>query len=484
MLRKILPILSLLGATAVVSCAFIRDFDELQAGGPIAGAAGTAAAGGAAGAAGSACEACDDHDPCTRDTCVADGTCHHYSNGAILDGVDATIGAGTAQAVTLTGSAQRFYAAVVTGDAAASTVTLYSLGPADDTPVLGPTVQGPRGLGGGTLRAVPGAAVALVAQTDIPNHVLAYAAVTETGSVGSVWRFTLSPTLQPVPGAQPERLSAANRDDYLMAQRGPIAWQMGSTVHGAWIGDDGTTIHLNSTGQLLNRSLGNGSTAVQSIAPLGNGTDPGVLWLGAGTPAQGFGQVVGALAPSLLALCPAEGQFLSASTSHLTGGVWIASMTRALTDGITDELRMLGCAGTACTVSDSGCGQQPSAGMYDAVTALQQSPSETQVAYEAVLTPQYLGPTEVAAYFQVIRIDFGTDPVGARALFPDLSGLEVARVASAVPLAIGSPSVAFSGTDRVAVAWIQPAAAGGPPEARIQRYQLCPFTADDLAAAP
>jgi hypothetical protein len=516
-MRQLFTFVAMLCAPAVAACVLIRDFDELQDGdgadrvtagtgaaaadaGAAGGAAGSGGANDTAGAAGSGCD-CDDHDPCTRDACDADGRCRHYSNGAILDGLSAAEGSGKAEVVTLSGNAQGFYAAVTSGDGVDSEVTLYSFGPNDTDLVQGPSVAERRVLGVGSLRAVPGAAVALVAEDQAPFNVEVVAAVTDEpsgvrlddGRLASVWQITLDAGLQPLDPPAGQRLSQGVEGDYVVGQRGPIAWQLG-TVHAAWIGAGWTDVHV-STDRARHPSLGDGSSLVAAIAPLGDTSSrPGVLWFtapSADSYGQAYAQIIGSATPDPIDGCPMEGEFIAAHTSELRTGLWVASWTRATrdasgeVDGVFGEIQMVGCGATGCALTvDEGqtldCSDQPRPGMYDAVIAMLTPASEPGIVYEALFTPQSLEDGEAAAYLQVVRLDFN-DLERSVMLFLGL-GREVARVPSGG--AVFSPAVAFSGTDRLAVAWVEASSATGQREAHFERYRLCPLTQDDEEAGP
>jgi len=510
-MRAIFGLVAALSVTAISSCMFIRDFDELQSEGEDAsagssGEGGSGAAGAHPGTGGSAGEAggggstedcesdCDDDDPCTNDVCDG-GVCRHYSAGAIADGLSATAPDADAQVLFLTGSPSGFYASVTSGNGADSAVALYSFDNEDSDLRVGPAVNDSRVLGGNALRAVPGARVALVAERETPYLVHVFAALTDAsasslpleGDLANVWQLTLDSDLEPLEPAGVQRLSGLT-PDYYVGQLGPIAWPSGNVYHSAWIGENRTAVYLRSKNTSLQRTLGDGSTPVAAIAPLGDvDSNPGVIWLSAGQPARAYGQVVGLAGPSELSGCPdIAGDFYSTHSSEIRSGLWVASFTRLVHDGnevtgVNTELQVLGCAAESpsCSVlvDDGGldCTTQPMNGAYDLVTAILTRANEPNIIYEAILLPQYTtNVDEVTAYLQVVRANLDGSG-GNDALFVGY-GHEVATVTG--DPALWSPAVAFSGDEHLAAAWIE-AGPSGAGEAHFERYRLCPFTDDD-----
>ena len=510
-MRAIFGLVAVVSVTAVASCMFIRDFDELQEGDEDAnagssgqGANGEAGApsagGGSAGASGSAgatqdCDSdCDDDDPCTTDVCD-DGACRHYSAGAVADGLSATVPRADARTLFLTGNPNGFYASVTSGDGADTSVQLYFFDHDEADLRAGPAVNDARVLGGNSLRAVPGARVALVAEREPPYLVQVFSALTDAsasslpleGDLANVWQITLDADLEPLAAPAVQRLSGLT-PDYYVGQLGPIAWLLGNVYHSAWIGENRTAVHLQSSNAATRRTLGDGSTPVASIAPLGDSdSNPGVVWLSAGEPARAYGQLVGLAGPSELPGCPnAEGDFYGTHSSEIRSGLWVASFTRLERDGadvigVNTELQLLACdasAGSCGVLSGDGgvdCDEQPLGGVYDLVAAILTRANEPNIIYEAIVAPQYTDADAVSAYLQVVRasLDGSGD---SRTLF-DGFGHEIAA-ATGDP-ALWSPAVAFSGDEHLAVGWIE-AGQSGAGEAHFERYRLCPLTDDDV----
>jgi hypothetical protein len=357
-------------------------------------------------------------------------------------------------------------------------------------------------LGANPLRVVPGSRVAVVPEPELPYYVHAFAALTDaptttpltTNDLASVWQVTLDSVLQPLPaGAAPRQVSDLGRADYVVGQLGPIAWRMGNDIHVAWIGAGRTTIHVDSTGVIGDRTLGDGATPVAAISPLGDlSSNPGVIWLSAGDPPQAFGEIVGPLPPSLLQGCPnARGAFVLAHSSMLRTGLWVASWTRLEVDvnnnpvSVTSELQLVGCAevvgcSVAAPATGLDCSEQPRDGTYDGVSAILAPANEPNIIYEAVLASQYADAEQADAILQVVSADFSTDPPRTRTMVEGLG--EVVSSATGDP-PLWSNAVAFSGTDRVAVAWVEPGPDGTSAQAHFERYRICPLTDDDLALA-
>ncbi len=503
MTPKTLVGLMLATTVGTASCAVIRDFDELQTGGDetggdgstedggapgtttAAGAAGTAGSGGTAGTGEPTCD-CDDDDPCTRDTCNAQGECIHRTNGAVPDGVSVTLEDGNVQAISLTANGRGFYAAVTMGDDTASLVRLYSLANDDTSLQDGPALSDSGVLGTDTLRAVPGAAVALLARTEAPLTVAAFAALTDApestavvdGDPAQVWSVNLSERLEPLDPISAYALPSGVNGDYVVGQRGPIAWVASGESHAAWI-DVGGTLKLHTIGGIT-RTLGEAGLSPTVIAPLGTSAEPGLLWFGA-TPEQAYAEFPGAVPPRTeINGCDSQGLFIAADTAPLNEGIWSVTWTRAAFSAngevlsLDSEGHTLLCAAGACGFT-LDCSGQPYSGGYDGVIASTTRQSEPGVIYQATVSPAYLAAGTATAILQIHWAEIMQE---GRYLALITGG---GRQITNAPLA--SAQVEFSAGSRVAVAWVQQNETSGQGEAHIERLRLCPPTATDIATA-
>ena len=508
MMAKTLAWLALAGALSITSCALIRDFDELQKGGDstggdnstdgggagmtatagtsgAAGAAATAQSGGAAGSGTPTCD-CDDNDPCTRDTCNAAGECIHRTNGAVSDGVTLTLDDDDVQAISLTANGRGFYAAVTVGDETASEVQLYSLANEGTSLQDGPALSDSGVLRDDALRAVPGAAVALLARTEAPLTVAAFAALTDApesatvadGSAGQVWAVNLNEQLEPLEPISAYGLPSGTNGDYVVGQRGPIAWQASGEAHVAWI-DVGGTLQLHTVGGIT-RTLGEAGLSPTVIAPIGTAASPGLLWFGA-TPEQAYAEFPAAIRTRTpINGCDNQGLFIAADTARLNEGLWSVTWTR-LALGPDEEVVSLNAEGHTLLCAAGTCGftpnctGQPYYGGYGGVIAATTRQSEPGVVYQATVSPAYLaGGTATAT----LQIHWAEIMENGRYLALIAGG---GRRITDAPLS--SAQVEFSAGSRLAVAWVEEDEATGRGEAHIERLRLCPPTATDIATA-
>lgn len=464
-------------------CALLLDFDALQngeasGGSPgtgSAGAAGTAGTAGAAGAASTCDPSCDDGDPCTRDTCDAEGACLHLSAGVAPDGMSEVVDVGAAVNVNLVANEVGFILAVAYDTTERRDAQLFTV--ERNGAVLTPGATLGALLGDDTVQLARGTRVALATLPAQPftTGVFAAALTDASATVADVYAIQTDSSLNVVTR---ERVSTALVSRLPVTEtapgRGPIAWAIGGQVHGAWVGEN-ARINLRTLGATANRPIDPGE-AVTAIAPIGNTQqEPGVLWFSA-TP---HAQFPGGSAATELFTCPTgAGLYYTASASATSvPGLWVSAWTRAVSaTRYGSEIFAVACSGSTCSVVDEDvCDAQPSPVFNPsvAVTAIQ---GEPDVLYYFVLSPTSDGDTTTLS-LAVLRLHL-TDPAQSYALTPP-AGITV----TTAPTAGGPdwPVVAVAPPNKVAIAYATLNPTTGRREARFERFDFCEPTPDDLA---
>jgi len=341
-------------------------------------------------------------------------------------------------------------------------------------------------LGNDTLRAVPGAAAAILARTEAPLTVAAFPALTdapvgtvvENGDAAQVWAVNLNEQLEPLDPISAYGLPSGINGEYVVGQRGPIVWYASGEYHAAWI-DVGGTLRLHTIGGIT-RTLGEAGLSPTVIAPLGTSAEPGLLRFGA-TPEQAHAESPGAVPPRTeINGCDNQGLFIAADTARLNEGLWSVTRTRVAFGSagevlsLSSEGHTLLCAAGTCGFTPD-CSSQPYAGGYGSAVATTTRETEAGVIYQATLSPAYLENDAATAILQIHRAELMEN---GRHLALITGG---GRQITDMPLA--SAQIEFSAGNRVAVAWVEENQTSGQGEAHVERFRLCPPTATDIAAA-
>ena len=486
-------LLPVLCAPLLGSCVLLLDYDALQkdqtvsspgAGGQ--GASGAPAGGMSAGGAPS-CGDCDDKDPCTIDTCDETGaepTCmHEATEGLKLDGLDTTLEALRHIRVSLVGSGKLFYLAATFVDKnapAVDKVSLYRLG-ADATELepIGTDLK----LDGNPVSGV-GLAVEELPLGDVALHGFIAAKLKRTDAA-KVFHLVShnDQTLSNVVG-----LSYNDSNDTVF----PQALVIGSTVVGSWIQGDGT-IAVHDVGTARTDSFGDLTKPATTLSLLSTSDEkPAVMFTAESGPMQALGTYVqtSATAPTELAECDARpGDYVSSSViGTQIPGLWLANLTRAGADYLTNANGTLICGANQCTAVGEDCTKAtPGNGIRDVAGATIRFDTDPPgIVYSVIALPQIAAKVDDPAAIEgklslaLGRVDFSAPGKAKQTTIggdPMNGGLmEIAHNDTSAALSFAGPdwpAVSILPTEQVAVAWIQPSAAGDGSELRVQRYKMC-----------
>jgi hypothetical protein len=485
-----LTLVPLVFVFSLASCAFLLDFDELQAGdgaGPDA-AAGTGGTGGTGGSSGSSSgtsgsaggggssgtgpgdgggcpESCADTDPCTVDRCDTSASPPRCVNDRLVkDGVSESLVADEMYRVTMTSGGDAFYYSVFEQTNMSPEVTLYELtregtasrelAKVSSIPLFGPA----RSAGG------------LVVDTSQGFKLHAFPAFGN-----DVWHIIFDSTF--AVGVNNSHRVGIGTYDSTIAKRHPVAMKLANgEIVGAWINTDGTVSVGSATRTAT--ALSPTGVVVSQIAPLGAGNTPGVLWTG---PSGVNAQLLGGT-PSPVAACNTEpGVYLSATSAEILPGFWIASWTKAGNNYLVNEGKGLGCSGTTCT-GEATCdpADQATPGLRNpalATAARSSDPPGTVLLASAtpVIGPDQPGGSLTSAILLNLQRMVIEQGPPLRATTQDIGSVELARMPPGpAPNLEGPdwPAISILPPNKIAVAWLEPGASGGD-RLRVERYKIC-----------
>jgi hypothetical protein len=442
----------------------------------------------------SSCD-CDDGDPCTTDRCTKAGACVHDPLGAIPDGFSDSVSSTTLYRTTMTVLDNRFYVSALETVGTKYELAFHDFGLTEKALGLGTTLTA---LMPGAGTGMPTAVSAAGFEKEQSNGtIVAYVAMGTAPVQGQVYRFEFEPGLLGTGLRYQSGAPAAVDTNYVGTNRlFPIAWNLGGGGgdYAAWPGSGGIYLQNGNnalkTGTAPTFGVGAGPFS-GGLGPLGVGSSPGVSFVNSsGLHAQGLGQPI----PSDIPQCDARAGTFIADTSVPTGidGVSFAASTRTFPNngGILTEETPLLCKVLAAYTScggDSSCTKDSevlSATRAPAITFFTRANDPVGRVYEVQALP-YNDPTQSLAYLalQVVRIDIDLNDADAAAKTTLITPTPV--VVATAPLSTGGttgpqwPAVAFAGTDRVGLSWLEPgiATAGTTgtthDELHVARYRIC-----------
>lgn len=494
----------LIGATCcaplLASCIFLLDYDALEGSPSASGGAGgqPAASAGAAGSeeggAAPSCGDCNDGDPCTIDTCLAlpgeEPECRHAATqGLKPDGFRAILDAEQHVRVALVGSGKLFYLSTLTVDEATPSVSLYRL--ADDGAELEPLSQNWQ-LDGLPVSNV-GLAVEEVAAGQVALHgfVATRANLSDTATrVVHLERHADASVTSQVVGAS---YRAADPTVF------PQALAVGDEIVGSWIQEDGT-IAVHRVGAGKTEEFGDATLPATTLSLLSTkDRQPAVLFTSHdGQAALGAWVETAGKARSQLPECEtAPGTYLSSSViSTQLPGIWLANVTRAGEDYLTNGGGTVVCGSSTCATVAENCETAPPRNAIRNVAGatVHFETDAAGVIYSVVAVPQLVpeangGGLDARLGLLLGRADFSADPVESTTIGGDLStgGLEVARNEATKESGFAGPdwpAVAILPGRRAAVAWIAPNADGSGTALHVERYKMCLGGEEDAAQRP
>jgi hypothetical protein len=486
--RYLLPMLS---APLLASCVFLLDYNDLKKGKPAVAATGgqggmSATPSGMSAGGAASCGDCDDKDPCTIDTCDETGdtpTCmHEATEGLKLDGLDTTLTALRHVRVSLVGSGKLFYLASTFIDKnapAAPKVSLYRLG-ADATELepIGADLK----LDGNPVSGV-GLAVEELPLGDVALHGF-IAAKLKRADAAKVFHLVNhnDQTLSNVVG-----LSYNDSNDTVF----PQALVIGSAVVGSWIQADGT-IAVHDVGSVKTDTFGASTLPATTLSLLSTADEkPAVMFTAESGPLQALGTYIetSGMNRSKLAECDTRpGDYLSSSVvGTQIPGLWLANITRAGADYLTNAGGTLICGANQCTAAGDDCTKAtPGNGIRDVAGATVRFDTDPPgIVYSVIAVPQIaakaddataiegklslaLGQTDFSAPGKAKSKNIGGDP--------STGLMQIAQNDTSEALGFLGPdwpAVSILPTEQVAVAWIQPNAAADGTELHVQRYKMC-----------
>lgn len=476
--------LPICAAPLLSSCYFILDYGDLTSDRdkPLAtGGASGSGTGGDAGevaAGGSACGDCNDDDPCTADSCGADGKCKNEpTEGLVLDGVDQTLEAKQHVRVSLVGSGQYFYLAELESNGVVPSIGLYRL--ATDGKAV-EAIGGDLGLDGTPLSNV-GLAVEELAAGEVALHGF----------------LAIKPKLA---SAVPRVIHVVNRGGKTMSNIAsltatyrsdvptvfPQALTIAGKVVGAWIQADGT-IAVHNVGTTKTESYGLATLPATTLSLLSTSDDKPAVMFTAQSDAGALGTYVETSGQNRAKVSECEtkpGGYISSSViSSQIPGLWLANITRAGDGYLTTGYASLVCANNTCTPVPEDCAEATPSNLVRDVTGatIHFDNDAAGVVYSAVAIPQIAqsadDPDVVVGRLSLGlgRVDFSGELKDAQNM--PVGGLEVVAE-NATTEAEGFrgpdwPAVAILPSARLALAWIQPNADFSGSELRVQRYKMC-----------
>ena len=483
-MRKLAAALTLVLGALPASCAFILDFDELQAGDDAGAGDGSAGSGGSPGGCPGGC---DDNDPCTIDRCDTSGdkpTCVHESGGMIPDGFSYTTDADQVHRVTMTASGDKFYLSLFTTDNGARDVEFFSFGAGGDELVTGPKLSSIPLVSGLTAESAAG----LVVDNNLAFRLYAYVALSAglNPTAASVFEVVLSPDLN-VRILESGRASMNANYQPGILTRYPKAFKPNdqAPVYAGWIGTDGNIYaHQAGTGQTSDTPLfnvGNPSEAT-AFALVGAGDTAGAFWVSD----QPHIQLAGGPDQTIPTCDPMSAAFSASASRAWFPGSNAITWTAARDMFVGSQFVLAACDENNLTcgmLGDDSCQERERFTPFvrNAVGRIFQRPGDPAGRiWQAQVTPFIdLDDTEkpeAAIGFSVLRVDFDPVDVSKVVAVVSLTGdqpLELSRMPIAGEEGEGPdwPALAISGDSKIAIAWIEPK--GAADQLRIERFRLC-----------
>jgi hypothetical protein len=259
----------------------------------------------------------------------------------------------------------------------------------------------------------------------------------------------------------------------------PVAVNINDSIYGAWI-TEAQTIELAGLGTM--NTVFSADTLATTLAMFaGSNGEPALVYTGTGSGVF----VENSVGVTPIEECePAMGLYLSAETVPIgIAGLHQASWTKAggtASDGfLFNESKLVSCGPQGCT-AETACESQGQLIRNTAAVTAKLEGDAAGVIHYAIASP-YLAagaiPDTVDAglSLQLIRLDFGANPLVDPPSSEAVGGpLELARVPTDESfLGPDWPVIAYVGPNKIAVAWLQPAAAGSAEELRVQRFRMC-----------
>ncbi|HEY3497777.1 MAG TPA: hypothetical protein VGK73_23930 [Polyangiaceae bacterium] len=474
------PLRLLFLVPALASCAFILDFDSLQAeegsaqGGQLL-SGGTAGSGGLGGS-GACPSTCFDDDPCTTDGCDENDEClSDVALGLVLDGIDATIPAETHHRVTAVAGDDDFFLSAFSVGTEGPEVTLYRLD-AD-----GSDLSEIRKLTGSSLDDVgePVSAAGLAFQQEA-GLLHAYIGMKKLGGEGSRVRHIIvnGSTFEPIGDGSLVGDSYWDASPYNY----PVAGIFELVPAVAWINED-QSIGLDGAG--IETATLSANAPAMALALVASSND---------RPAVIYGSTEGVFVerpdedPVPVIECQnLPGGYLSfSSTSTSVPGFWLATWTKFGVESdegpafLTTEGTGMYCGEGQCLLQQRECGM---GSQFEAVrnpaTAVVHRPGTATGYVEVVTASPFLieddGSVGAGIVLRQQSVDLGVPPFENEAIVEAL-GPDLPLSAQPTSEADGFrgpdwPVIAHVPPDHYLVAWIEPAEGGDA--LRVQRYRMC-----------
>ncbi len=489
----------------LAACSFLLDYGSLQggtkpsanagagdnaageAGAPSSGNGGSNTAGssngGSAGEGGSAgaCtpDSCNDDDPCTTDSCdatSADGCAHSFVPGLGLEQDWPPILADTQYRVTLTAGSDAFYFSTFSQTAKKNEVEIFRLGQNDAAYTSLKKLSAYPAFAGGPVSA---AGLAVDSSAVLGESLQGLVAIKSATGDAQVWQLSMT-----TKGAFAVPKKVGDSYSQALVFNYPVERALAGTVHGAWLNADGS-ISLLSPGADLPAAFGSPLNPAGTLALVGTDDNkPAVIY--SGKTSGVYVQTSGHLPVPMLECQATAGGYLSMGATALAGhnGVWFAVWTKYATDILTTESHALLCSNGTC--------------IPDTSTQCNAADSNNLQRNWATESVHLQGDPADQSYFVVIAPSLGADAGSgtttaaiAASLTRLTSPLETGSASKLIgkPVTLASQTALapdFRGPDfpavsilpgaqtKVAVAWIQPPAAGSKSDQlRLQRYRMC-----------
>jgi hypothetical protein len=444
-LRAQLAIAAVLAALAPGACVFVLDFDELQA------RDGANDGGGEAG-----CN-CASDDPCRPQVCEAGKCVEQVFVGLADDGYHGRFQGEKMHRITLTNVGSAFYGSVFYDDGQPRLgffrVPIHEKADGVRPQTRLSTELSAEGVLPALIDAVPASAAGLLS----PDSLILATFGTTTGGVfvlyvGSDLRIT-NASLQ---------LAAA---DYSGTdpRRHPQAWIASKQAYIGWITNAGK-VRVPGTPMV---EFGDG--AVTSFGPLITAGGAAVAWLEGSVFARHQNQAVA----ELLADCPSIKAWtpVALSTFGVQGSPApnFAAWTKTSGGESAVQTRTIGCSNELCApvTTDPSCGQPQATddvnpGLRHFEYLASRIPEQDANKYYEVFASSLESTGVRQVFLQAREYDTNTDLAEALGEAVMLTPIEPVSEAG------DHPVLAFSGIDKILVAWVHPG------EAHVRRFRICP----------
>lgn len=455
-MQRLVRALSLTIACLPAACAFLLDFDELQAGET-----------GGQGGADAGCGPCETTDPCTPRVCEQGQCVDKPLVGLADDGLRASFHFPQAHRLTLTAFGNGFYGSVFHEDNG-SRLRFFRIGVDEPASDGGPPASALTSDFAGALPALSGLATAAPASAaGMATQGSALIAAFGT-SDGEVYGLRLSSDLTPQTGSGQFPTVGA---EYLTAdpQQHPAPWYSGGELYVGWVTDQ-RYVRVYKQNAAPPLDLGPPGS-VQAFLPLLAKAGAAVLWIANGVFVQHEQQAQ----PVQLQECPqVQGwSYRAVSGFGLDLSTYVANIALwSKTDGASWALHSesIFCTAQACAPSSGPptCGQgvdQVLEGAKNLASLAFQVPEQPAENYYEVDVARVEGGGQGQLLLYAGEINANT---GAQTALGDQIALTAPEPAAE---AADWPAVAFSGGDKLMVGWLDPDAGGDAVELR--RFKLC-----------